>query len=105
MDGWYNLAEKSWSILAENWWYIHVRELTQADLERMTGADPVDLPAPTGDPDELMRTLLAEIDLHATPPQTLPGLDVPPTSPPSLPAPDSSSGLSRSQKRRRRRKR
>jgi transposase len=22
MDGWYNLAEKSWSILAENWWYI-----------------------------------------------------------------------------------
>ena len=22
MDGWYNLAEKSWSILAENRWYI-----------------------------------------------------------------------------------
>jgi hypothetical protein len=22
MDGWYNLAEKSWSILAENGWYI-----------------------------------------------------------------------------------
>jgi hypothetical protein len=44
MDGWYNLAEKSWSILAENWWcilaekpwyilaenewYIYVRKLT-----------------------------------------------------------------------------
>jgi hypothetical protein len=47
MDGWYNLAEKSWSILAENWWYIlaekpwyilaenewyiYVRELTPYD--------------------------------------------------------------------------
>jgi hypothetical protein len=52
MDGWYNLAEKSWSILAENWWYIlaekpwyilaenewyiYVRKLTRIGAERVS---------------------------------------------------------------------
>jgi hypothetical protein len=67
MDGWYNLAEKSWSILAENWWcilaekpwyilaenewYIYVRKLTKpASSLSYTGSSIVQAPELVGHP-------------------------------------------------------
>jgi len=34
-EGWYNSAANEWRILAENPWYIFVREVTIADIDHI----------------------------------------------------------------------